>query len=97
MLVFSKLKIRVEKGGARKVARKGAKPRVPAEPRLNNSLVCREDARTVWFLKLLGKCRRTSPTVSRARKTSPRVIRMAYMVNNGMIVSISIDNVATLW
>lgn len=64
-------------GGARKVARKGAKPRVPAEPRLNNSLVCREDARTVWFLELLGKCRRTSPTVSRARKTSPRVIRMA--------------------
>lgn len=66
-----------KRGGARKVARKGAKPRVPAEPRLNNSLVCREDARTVWFLELLGKCRRTSPTVSRARKTSPRVIRMA--------------------
>lgn len=64
-----------KRGGARKVARKGAKPRVPA--RLNNSLVCREDARTVWFLELLGKCRRTSPTVSRARKTSPRVIRMA--------------------
>lgn len=68
VLVFSKLKIRVgKKKGARKVARKGAKPRVPAEPRLNNSLVCREDARTVWFFELESVVRPLRPFLERVK------------------------------